>query len=142
MLLYVNDIILTSDDHETINNLKHTLMKHFKMTYLRDAKYYEGVEIDRTSDGIFFHQRGYIQKLLDRFGMSKCSANNISMNSKTKLRKKTFTQPVDKKTYQSLVGGLLHATISRWNIQFAVGCVSTYLTNPQMEHLIAAKNIL
>ena len=64
------------------------------------------------------------------------------MNPRTKLAKHTSTPPVDIKTYQSLVGGLLHATISKWDIQYAIGCVSRYVTNPQMEHMIVAKNIL
>jgi hypothetical protein len=64
------------------------------------------------------------------------------MNPRSQLRKQIGTKPVDPKTYQSLVGGLLHAIISRWDIQFAVSYVSRHLTNPQMEHLVAAKNIL
>jgi hypothetical protein len=64
------------------------------------------------------------------------------MNPNTKLQKETGTQPVNPKLYQSLVGALLHATISRWDIQYSVNCVSRYLTNPQMNHLITSKNIL
>jgi hypothetical protein len=64
------------------------------------------------------------------------------MNSKLKLYKDTNNDLVDKLTYQSLVGGLLYATVSRWDIQYAVGCVSRYMSNPQQVHLTAAKNIL
>ena len=64
------------------------------------------------------------------------------MNPKTKLKKDIGTNHVDPKTYQSLVSGLLHAKISQWNIQFAIECISRYLTNPQEGHMILAKNIL
>jgi hypothetical protein len=74
--------------------------------------------------------------------MADCASMSVPMNPKTKLRKETETALVDPHLYQSLVGGLLHATISRWDIQFAVNHVSRYLTHPQQEHLIAAKNIL
>jgi hypothetical protein len=142
LLLYVDDIILTGDDDTTITHIKQTLMKNFKMTDLGDARYYLGVELDYTFDGIYFHQKGYIEKLLERFGMTTCTPLTVPMNPRTKLQKQTGTSPVDIKTFQSLVGGLLHATISRWDIQYVVGCVSRYLTNPQQEHLLAAKNIL
>ena len=66
----------------------------------------------------------------------------VPMNPKTKLCNETTSAPVDQHLYQSLVGGLLHATISRWDIQFAVNHVSRYLKAPQHKHLIAAKNIL
>jgi hypothetical protein len=74
--------------------------------------------------------------------MAECTPMTVPMNRKTKLRKETESAPVDPKLYQSLVGGLLHATINRWDIQFAVNHVLRYLTNPQQEHLITAKNIL
>jgi hypothetical protein len=62
--------------------------------------------------------------------MAECTPMTVPMNPKTKLRKETESVPVDPKLYQSLVGGLLHATISKWDIQFAVNHVSRYLTNP------------
>ena len=112
------------------------------MTYLDDAQLYLGVEFLYTPDGIYFHQRSYIQRLLERFGMQDCNPLSTPMNSKLKLCKDANGNPVDKLTYQSLVGGLLHATVSWWNIQYAVGCVSRHMSNSQQVHLIAAKNIL
>jgi hypothetical protein len=117
-------------------------MTTFKMTDLGDAKYYLGIELTHTKEGIYFHQRGYIEKLLNRFGISNYVHVAVPMNPWSKLQKQTHTPPVDVKTFQSLVGGLLYATISCWDIQYAVGCVSWYLTNPQLEHLLVAKNIL
>ena len=64
------------------------------------------------------------------------------MNPKLKLCKETNTNSVNKPVYESLVGGLLYATISRWDIQYAVNCVSHYMCNPQQPHLTTAKNIL
>jgi hypothetical protein len=44
--------------------------------------------------------------------------------------------------YRSLVGGLHHAVITRPEIGFAVGCISSYANSPQVPHLTAAKRIL
>jgi hypothetical protein len=74
--------------------------------------------------------------------MSDCIPLITPMNPKTKLEKEIGIQPIDPKLYQSLVRALLHATISRWDIQYPVSCVSHYLTNLQMIYLIVAKNIL
>ena len=117
-------------------------MKSFKITNLGDAKFYLGIKLIQRHDGIYFHQQGYIQRLLDKFGMSDCIPFSTPLNPKTKLAKDSGTNFVDPTTYQSLVEGLLHATISWWDIQFSVGCVSRYMTNPQLEHMVAAKNIL
>jgi lipid II:glycine glycyltransferase (peptidoglycan interpeptide bridge formation enzyme) len=55
------------------------------MTDLGDAKYYLGVELTHTREEIYFHQKGYIEKLLDRFGMSTCMPLAVPMNPRTKL---------------------------------------------------------
>jgi hypothetical protein len=76
------------------------------MTDLGNASYYLGVEIQQCPEGTYFHQKGYIEKILDRFDMFGCTPASIAMIPKTKLQKETSSAPV-------LVGGLLHATISR-----------------------------
>jgi hypothetical protein len=88
-------------------------MTSFKISNLGDANYCLGVEILQTTNGIYFHQRGYSEKILERFGMAKCTPISSPMNPKTKLQKDTGSSPVDPKFYQSLVGAFLHATISR-----------------------------
>jgi hypothetical protein len=112
------------------------------MTDLGDASFYLEVELIQGPDGIHFHQHGYIKKVLNRFGMLNYTPVNTPMNPRSKLTRETSSPSVDIKTYQSLIGALLHATISRWDIQFAVSCLSRYLTNPQLQHLLAAKHIL
>jgi hypothetical protein len=74
--------------------------------------------------------------------MTKCTSIIVPMNAKTKLQRDIGATSVDLQLYRSLVGGLLHATISSWNIHFIINHVSRYLTNPQHDHMVAAKNIL
>jgi hypothetical protein len=110
LLLYVDDIILTGDDDATISHIKRTMMDSFKMTDLGDARYYLGIELDYTEDGIYFHQKGYIEKLLDRFGMINCTSrhknfskpsrrpitrhhNPVGHSIRSRLRISIFNQP-------------------------------------------------
>jgi hypothetical protein len=69
LLLYVDDILITGDDTSNIDILNAQLNSKYKMTYLGDAQLYLGVKLLYTPDGIYFHQRSYIQRLLERFGM-------------------------------------------------------------------------
>ena len=142
IILYVHNIIMTNDDFVSLNHLQQQMMKTFCMTNLGDAECYLEVEILQTPQGIFFHQSGYIHKLLDWFGMSDCTSLSTPMNLHTKLSKDMSSTPIDRKLYQSLVATLLHVKITRFDIQFAISYVSHYLTNLQMSHLIVAKNIL
>jgi hypothetical protein len=44
-------------------------MNSFKMLDFGDATYYLSVKILQEKNGIYFHQRGYIEKILEHFGM-------------------------------------------------------------------------
>jgi len=68
-LLYVDDIIITSDGHSNINTLNAQFNSKYKMTYLGEAKLYLGVELLGTPDGIYFYQQSYIERLLLSDGM-------------------------------------------------------------------------
>jgi hypothetical protein len=65
ILLYVDDIIIAGDDEIYIATLKEHMMNSFKMSDLGDATYYLGVEIVQEPNGIYFHQRGYIERILE-----------------------------------------------------------------------------
>jgi hypothetical protein len=99
ILLYVDDIIITGDDNVLIESLIHGLRSNFKMTDLGNATYYLGIELIQWPEDTYFHQRGYIKKILDRFGMLHCTPASTPMNPRLKLTKDTGTQPVDVKTY-------------------------------------------
>ena len=44
-IVYVNDIIVTRDDHEEIQNLKDKLAKEFEIKDLGSLRYFLGIEI-------------------------------------------------------------------------------------------------
>lgn len=73
VIFYVDDIIITT---------KNDIMQTFEITNLGDAKIYLGVELIYDNCAIYFHQRRYIQKLLDKFGMTSCNSLLVSMNPK------------------------------------------------------------
>jgi hypothetical protein len=95
----VDNTIITGNDDKNIQYLKHHMMTTFCMTDLGNASYYLGVEIQQCLEGTYFHQRGYIKKLLDKFSMSGCTLTSISMNPKTKLQKDTSSVPIDPVLY-------------------------------------------
>ena len=56
IVLYVNDIIITFNDDELINQLQTRIIATFKMKNLRDVKYYLRVELEWICEGIYFFQ--------------------------------------------------------------------------------------
>jgi hypothetical protein len=53
LVLYVDDLILTSSDLKLLNHVKTYLKKKFEMTYLGFLHYFLGLQVLQTNEGIF-----------------------------------------------------------------------------------------
>jgi hypothetical protein len=71
LLLYVDDILIAnSPDHEDATaNIRNALQSKYKMTDLRQARKFLGINIEQTTDCIRIHQESYICQILTRFEM-------------------------------------------------------------------------
>ena len=57
LLLYVDDMIITGDDSEYIAFVKVRLHEQFLMSDLGPLRYFLGIEVSLTSDGLFISQK-------------------------------------------------------------------------------------
>ncbi|KAD7477316.1 hypothetical protein E3N88_00452 [Mikania micrantha] len=67
--IYVNDIIFGSTDEQMCLEFKEVMIEKFEMSAMSDIRFFLGLQIDQTDDGIFIHQTKYIQDVLKRFSM-------------------------------------------------------------------------
>ena len=56
LLLYVDDIILASNCPELLQEVKELLMSSFSMKFLGELHSFLGIEIDRSSEGLYLNQ--------------------------------------------------------------------------------------
>nr|GEX36259.1 putative RNA-directed DNA polymerase [Tanacetum cinerariifolium] len=68
LIIYVDDMIVTGDDKEEITKLKKYLFIEFKMKDLGRLKYFLGIGVLRSKQGIFMCQKMYILDLLAETG--------------------------------------------------------------------------
>ena len=151
LVLYVDDILLASNDKDMLHQTKNFLFKNFEMKDLGDASFVLGIEIlrDRSQGILRLSQRNYIDKILTRFGMqnSKPGDTPISKGDKFSLKQCPQTD-LDKNLmkdipYASAVGSIMYAQVcTRPDIAFITGMLGRYLSNPGMEHWKAAKRVL
>lgn len=52
-VIYVDDIIITWDDEDEISKLQDQLVAEFEMKNLGSLKYFLGIEVARSTQGIF-----------------------------------------------------------------------------------------
>ena len=76
LVLYVDDILLTSNDTGLLIETKQLLFSHFDIKDLGEASYVLGIQIlqDRPSGILRLSQQTYIERILKRFNMQSCSS--------------------------------------------------------------------
>ena len=65
-------MIITGDDIEEISRLQGQLATEFEMKNLGGLKYFLGIEVTRSKQGIFLSQRKYVLDLLSEVGLLDC----------------------------------------------------------------------
>ena len=83
LLLYVDDMIITSDNLSGIQELMNFLSQLFKMKDFRHLSYFLGLEITHFTDGLYITRAKYAFKLLSRveFTDSKTVDTLVELNA-------------------------------------------------------------
>ncbi|WJZ97935.1 hypothetical protein VitviT2T_016503 [Vitis vinifera] len=76
LIVYVDDMVVTGNDPEERKVLQNYLSREFEMKDLGPLKYFLGIEVSQSSEGIFLSQRKYALDLLQETGMSGCQPVN------------------------------------------------------------------
>lgn len=140
--LYVDDIIYLGSSQSLIDDFKSCMMRTFEMTDLGLLKYFLGLEVLQSKEGIFVCQKKYAVDMLKRFNMANCETSATPMNINEKLQCEDGTEKANPSVFRSMVGGLNYLTHTRPDISFSVSAVSRFLHSPTKQHLGAAKRIL
>ena len=70
-------MIITGDDKVEIESLKKNLNREFEMKDLGPLKYFLGIEVLRSKEGIFLRQKKYILDLLAETGLLDCKPSEV-----------------------------------------------------------------
>ena len=128
LLLYVDDMLITSDDLSGIQELKDFLSQQVEMKDLGHLSYFLGLEITHSTDGLYITQAKYAFELLSRAGLTNSKTVNTpdEVNAHlTLLGGKPLSNP---SLYRHLVGSLVYLTITRSDISYVVHQMSQYLS--------------
>jgi len=148
IIVYVDDILLISRDSTEISRFKAGLKRSFSIKEFGEAKRCLGLELIRRDDGYSIHQRGYIEEILARFGMTNCKpvSTPIEPGSKSLRSEKRSTEDPEESTrtpYRELVGSLMYlAVATRPDIAHAVSWLSSFNDHHDETHWSAAKRVL
>ena len=151
LVLYVDDILLIGNSVKVLSNVKGYLKKQFDMNDLGEANYILGIKLlrDRKNNVLDLSQASYIDKIVTRFGMENSKRGLLPFKHGIHLSKEQSPKTpeekelMSKKPYASAVGSLIYVMLcTRPDICYAVGVVSRYQSDPEVEHWTTVKHIL
>ncbi|PNX60329.1 putative copia-type protein, partial [Trifolium pratense] len=93
--LYVDDLIYTGNNQGLMDEFKSSMKKKFAMTDLGKMRFFLGVEVNQSSNGIFITQQKYAAEVLSRFGMEHCNQVSSPIVPGCKLVKDETEQGTD-----------------------------------------------
>jgi|UniRef100_A0A2N9EJY9 hypothetical protein len=142
LLLYVDDMIITGDDHSGISDFKLFLHQQFEMKDLGHLSYFLGLEVSSDSTGYYLSQAKYASDLLSRAGLTDTKVVSTPLEMNARLTPLDGTPLSDATLYRQLVGSLVYLTVTRPDIAHAVHLVSQFLSAPHSTHYAAVLHIL
>uniref|UniRef100_A0A2N9HXJ7 Integrase catalytic domain-containing protein n=1 Tax=Fagus sylvatica TaxID=28930 RepID=A0A2N9HXJ7_FAGSY len=142
LLLYVNDIVLTSNTPSYLDQLIAQLSTVFDLKDLGPLHYFLGLQVTRSSFGLYLNQAKYATDLLKKHNMLDSKPAKSPSCPNTRLSLHEGDALPDPHGYRSLVGALHYLTFTRPDISFSVHQVCQYMSAPTTIHFVAAKRIL
>ncbi|WKA10965.1 hypothetical protein VitviT2T_028505 [Vitis vinifera] len=142
LLVYVDDIIVASNNKIAANNLKNSLNKSFKLKDLGNLKYFLRLEVARSAKGILINQRKYALELLSETGYLGCKPAQTPMQPNMQLSQDDGELLTDPNMYRRLIGKLIYLTITRLDLTYSVNKLSQFLSQSRRPHLQAVYRIL
>jgi len=141
IVLYVDDLIIAGNNRGAINAFKSAISKRFKMKDLGALKWILGMEVrrDRERRMLEISQTAYIERMLEKFGMS--DANPVGTPAEGHLMRDPEGAPST--DYMSMVGSLLYAAmVTRLDMAFGVQRLGRHLQSAGPEHFVAVKRAM
>ena len=134
-----------------LHEKKDYLSKNFEMKDVGEASYVIGIEIfhDRSQGLLGLSQKGYIEKILERFNMNKFLGGIVPIQKRDKFslmhypKNDVECKEMESIQYASIVGSMMYVqTCTRPDISFVVGMLGRYQSNPGIDHWKVAKKVL
>ena len=134
IVLYVDDLLITSNSIVGLRSIKLALNKEFAMTNLALLRQFIGLEVSQNTLGIMISQSRYSLDMLRIFHMEYCKEAPFSFLSSIRLEEGGSTPLVDNTLFRQLIGILLYLTHSRPNISYDVSVAAKYMQEPHELH--------
>jgi hypothetical protein len=142
LLVYADDIILAGSSLNEFAIIKSILDTQFKIKDLGVLKYFLGLEVAHSKEGIYISQRKYCLDLLESSGLFGSKPATTPLDTSTKLYQDNSKPFADVSCYRRLIGRLLYLNTTRPDITLATQQLSQFLHAPTILHYKTACRVI
>lgn len=144
IVVYVDDVVVASEDESELESVYHEFSKHFETTELGQLKYFLGLEVERDKNGVYsVSLQGYIQQTAERFGLGDSKPVRTPMDEQYAHGDSEEGLLPNNIDYRSLVGALLYIAVNaRPDIAAAVSVLGRKVNHPSQADWVAAKRVV
>lgn len=142
LLVYVDDIILADTSLPEFHRIKCILDNQFKIKDLGILKYFLGLKVAHSKEGVSISQRKYCLDLLESSGLLGAKPTSTPLDTSLKLHLDTSKPFTNVSCYRRLIGRLTYLNTTRPDISLATQQLSQFLNAPTTSHYKAACRIL
>ena len=143
IIVYVDDAIFFGKNLKAVKQAKKAFMDKWECCNLGAAQEFLRMKIQRKGKKIFLDQVDYLDKVVERFGMSNARGAQTPLTGGYKpVESQDQCTPEFRQKYQSIIGSLLYIMLgTRPDITYAVTKLAQFSVNPSNEHMIKAHDI-
>ncbi|RVW82344.1 Retrovirus-related Pol polyprotein from transposon RE2 [Vitis vinifera] len=142
VLVYVDDLIISGNDSAALKTFKAYLSDCFKMKDLGVLKYFLGIEVARSSAGLFLCQRKYTLDIVSEAGLLGAKPCGFSIEQNHRLGLANGELLSNPESYRRLVGRLIYLAVTRPDLAYSVHILSQFMQEPRIEHWEAALRVV
>jgi hypothetical protein len=142
LLLYIDDIILTTSSSELLRRTIVALQREFAMKDLRPLHHFLSITVEHRPDGLFLHQRTYTLDVIKRATMVDCKPCTTPIDLQVKLPADLGPPVQDASQFWSIASVLQYLTFTRPDIAYTVHQICLHMHDHREPHLTAMKRIL
>jgi hypothetical protein len=142
LLVYVDDIVLASNDSKIIDEFIVFLNTQFKLKDLGPLKFFLGLEVARNSKGIAICQCKFALEILNDAGQLAAKPAKFPMEPNVHFSTTEGALLEDPTVYRRLIGRLLYLTTTRPDLTYSVHTLSQFMQSPRQPHMQAALRVL
>ncbi|KAL0380888.1 UNVERIFIED_CONTAM: Retrovirus-related Pol polyprotein from transposon TNT 1-94 [Sesamum angustifolium] len=137
-----HDYCLFTKKSELITEVKNYLDRLFTIKDLGVAKYFLGLEVARSPQGIVVTQTKYIKDIVTDTGLANARDATTPLPPGIKFTGSAGAKLTHPDVYRRLIGRLLYLNFTRPDTSYACQQLSQYLQNPCQQHLDAALHLV